>query len=234
MGVAWASGCPIVHGGVRDPITRCMYGIMEPIHSPICSGNLMTLSSTPTAQAEKPWLDLYAQGVAPSLAPYPHPSLVDVLAENAREAPEAPALIFQGNKITYAHLNGLSDAFARGLVRLGVQPGERLALVLTTSVQAVIAQFGAWKAGVIVVPLNPLYPEKDLETYLNLSGATLAVALTPFYAKVKAVQAQHIAAHGDRHEYQRVPAAAPALSVHVAERKGRRPQSGDQQRGFLV
>jgi long-chain acyl-CoA synthetase len=150
----------------------------------------MDLSPTRSTRLEKPWLGAYAEGVPETLAPYSHASLVEVLAENAVACPHAPALIFQGNPITYAHLNGLSEAFGRGLVRLGVKPGDRVALVLPNCVQAVIAQFGAWKAGAIIVPLNPLYPQAELEQFLNLSGATVAVALTPFYRKVKTIQPQ--------------------------------------------
>jgi long-chain acyl-CoA synthetase len=51
-----------------------------------------------------------------------------------------------------------------------------------------VAQFGIWKAGGVVVALNPIYSERELEAALESTGAVLAIALTPFYGRVKAVQ----------------------------------------------
>jgi len=51
-----------------------------------------------------------------------------------------------------------------------------------------VAQFGIWKAGGVVVALNPIYSERELEEALESTGAVLAIALTPFYGRVKAVQ----------------------------------------------
>ena len=71
---------------------------------------------------------------------------------------------------------------------MGVKKGDRVALLLPNSPQAVIAQVGAWKAGAIVSPLNALYTERELEYALNEMGAETVVVLTPFYAKIKALQ----------------------------------------------
>jgi len=93
-----------------------------------------------------------------------------------------------GPQITYGDLDRRTDALARVLHERGVMPGDRVALLLPNSPQAVIAQFGAWKAGAIVAPLNPLYTEHELERALNECGAQTIVVLTPFYAKVKRIQ----------------------------------------------
>jgi long-chain acyl-CoA synthetase len=73
-------------------------------------------------------------------------------------------------------------------VALGVKKGERVALVVPNSPQAILAQIGTWKAGAIVAPLNALYTERELEYSLNEIGAETVVVLTPFYAKIKAIQ----------------------------------------------
>ena len=69
-----------------------------------------------------------------------------------------------------------------------VRHGDRVALVLPNAPQFFVAQFGAWKAGAIVAPLNPTYTERELETALKANGAEVVVTLTPFYARVKAIQ----------------------------------------------
>lgn len=137
-----------------------------------------------------PWLAHYDSHVPPSLAPYPDGTLIDVLDDAARERPDHAALLFKGATVSVSELNRLSDAFAAALVELGVTPGDRVAVMLPNAPQFLIAELGAWKAGAIVVPVNPLYSERELEHALTSTGASLVVALTSFYRRVKAVQAK--------------------------------------------
>ncbi|MDP9209735.1 MAG: AMP-binding protein, partial [Actinomycetota bacterium] len=62
------------------------------------------------------------------------------------------------------------------------------ALLLPNCPQFLICELGAWKAGAILVPLNPIYTEQELEGALRRTGAETIVVLTPFYGRVKAVQ----------------------------------------------
>ncbi|MDX1616306.1 MAG: long-chain fatty acid--CoA ligase [Candidatus Promineifilaceae bacterium] len=138
----------------------------------------------------KPWLTNYDPGIPHTLRPYPQRTLYDVLEESARQRPEHPAMIFQGSRISYRRLSRESDAFAAALVDLGLAPGDRVALMLPNSPQMIIALVGAWKAGAIVSPLNPLYTGHELIHALNATGARIAVVLSPFYEKVKGFQRQ--------------------------------------------
>lgn len=137
---------------------------------------------------KNPWVKQYDEGVPQSLKPYPERTLLDVIRDTARQRPNHSALIFKGAPLSYAQLENLSNAFAAALGALGVKKGDRVVLVLPNCPQSLIAQFGAWKAGGIVVPLNPLYTERELEHALNDCGAEVAVVLTPFYSKIKALQ----------------------------------------------
>lgn len=136
----------------------------------------------------KPWLKHYDEGVPHSLEPYPQKTIIDVLRESTRERPDHPALLFKGTAISYRSWDLLSDAFAASLVSLGVSKGDRLALLLPNCPQFLIAQMGGFKAGAIIAPLNPLYTQRELEHALLSCGAEVAVVLTSFYDKVKAVQ----------------------------------------------
>jgi len=138
----------------------------------------------------KRWLAQYDPDVAPSLAPYPDRTLLDYLADLARDHGDKPALLFKGASMSYAELESQSDAFAAALASRGVRPGDRIALLLPNCPQFLVAQFGIWKAGGIVVALNPIYTERELEAALTSFGASLVVALTPFYQRVKNVQAR--------------------------------------------
>ena len=138
----------------------------------------------------KHWLKQYDEGVPHSLKPYPERTLLDVVHETALQRPDHPALLFKGASLSYGELDRLSDAFAAALVAEGVKKGDRVALLMPNCPQFVIGQLGAWKAGAIAVPMNPLYTEHELPELLTLCGAETALVLTPFYQKIKAAQPQ--------------------------------------------
>jgi len=135
-----------------------------------------------------PWLAHYDAGVPATLEPYPNRTLVDYVADVARSAPGSPALFFKGAKVTYGELERLSDACACAFAALGVTRGDRVGLLLPNCPQFFIAQFGAWKLGAIVAPLNPIYTEHELEGPLREHGVETIVTLTRYYQRVKNVQ----------------------------------------------
>jgi long-chain acyl-CoA synthetase len=134
------------------------------------------------------WLAHYDQGVPETLGPYPERTLLDDLAEAVAQRPEAPALLFKGRTISHGELDRRSDAFAAALAGLGVAKGDRVALLLPNCPQFLICELGAWKAGAVVHPLNPIYTEQELEGALRRTRAETIVVLSPFYGRVKAVQ----------------------------------------------
>lgn len=136
----------------------------------------------------KPWLAHYDADVPASLAPYPDCTLLDYLADTAGTNPDRALALFKGRTLTYGEAEQLSDAFAAALVSVGVRAGDRVALCLPNVPQFLIAEFGAWKAGAIVCPFNPMYTEREMEDALTASGAETLVVLNRFYDKVKRVQ----------------------------------------------
>src|SRR5436190_11129699 len=138
--------------------------------------------------AVHPWLAHYDSDVKPSLEPYPDKTLLDYLAALATEHGDKPALLFKGATVSYARLEAESDAFGAALAGMGVRTGDRVALLLPNCPQFLIAEFGVWKAGGIVVALNPTYSDRELEQALDSTRASLIVVLTPFYERAKRVQ----------------------------------------------
>ena len=138
--------------------------------------------------AADPWLAHYDENVPASLEPYPQRTLIDYLADAARERPSGPAVLFKGRTITYAELDRLSDVCAAALQALGVKAGDRVALLLPNCPQFLIAELGAWKIGAIVAPLNPTYTEHELEGPLRHDDVGTIITLTRFYERVKRVQ----------------------------------------------
>src|ERR1700730_17412307 len=135
-----------------------------------------------------PWLSHYDAGVPATLAPYPNRTLVDYLADAARAQPNAPALLFKGARLSFADLERLSDACASAFSALGIRRGDRVGLLLPNCPQFFIAQFGAWKVGAVIAPINPTYTERELEGPIREHGIETIVTLTRFYQRVKHVQ----------------------------------------------
>jgi long-chain acyl-CoA synthetase len=184
------------------------------------------------------WLRHYDSDVKPSLEPYPEKTLLDYLKALATEHGDKPALLFKGATVSYARLEAESDAFGAALAAMGVRKGDRVALLLPNCPQFLIAEFGVWKAGGIVVALNPTYSERELEQALDSTRASLVVVLTPFYERVKRVQGRtgvrHVIATSIK-EY--LPSPLRLLFTLLKEKKeGHRitPQSGDPWMGAML
>ena len=123
--------------------------------------------------------------------------------------------------MTYGELERLSDACAAAFAALGVRRGDRVGLLLPNCPQFFIAQFGAWKLGAIVAPLNPIYTEHELEGPLREHGIETIVTLTRFYARVKTGAAAHRPAARDRDQHQGIFSAAAARAVHARSARRR-------------
>src|SRR4029077_20043232 len=135
-----------------------------------------------------PWLSHYDADVPATLEPYTQDTLVAALARYARTQTDRAAVLFKGARVKYGELEHLSDACASALAALGVARGDRVGLLLPNCPQFVIAQFGAWKLGAIVAPLNPIYTEHELEGPIREHGIETVVTMTRFYQRIKNIQ----------------------------------------------
>jgi long-chain acyl-CoA synthetase len=140
-----------------------------------------------SAYAKKPWLSSYPHGVPESYA-FPTFALTRLLDDATASFPDHTALVFLGAKTSYRELKDQVDRFAGALRALGVEKGDRVALVLPNCPQNVVAFFAALRLGAIVVEHNPLYTEAELKHQLADCGAKVAVCLDRVYAKVAAVK----------------------------------------------
>lgn len=138
---------------------------------------------------ERVWISRYDAGV-PLTSAYPEWAVPDLLRRSASRVPESTALFFYGARISFRELNDLTTRFARGVLRLGVKPGDRVTLMLPNIPQAVIAYYGVLKAGAIVAPMNPLYVEREIQSQLADAGSETIVALDLFYSRIQAVREQ--------------------------------------------
>ena len=105
----------------------------------------------------------------------PEISLWDNLASSARRYPSKPAIRFFGREILYADLMAQAERFAAYLHSLGVQRGDRVALLMQNCPQLVIAHFGILRANAVVVPVNPMNRAEELKHYILDPEAKVAV-----------------------------------------------------------
>jgi len=110
-------------------------------------------------------------------------NLATILTETTATAPDAPACRFRGTTTTYRELDELSGLVAAGLQSAGLAPGQVVALQLPNLPHFLIAYFGALKAGLVVLPLNPLLMAPELEYHLTDSGAALLVGFEGMHAE---------------------------------------------------
>ena len=131
----------------------------------------------------KPWLARYADHV-PAELPLPEKSMADLFEESAESNPDRAAIRYFDEEISYRDLDDLANRFATLLASRGVEKGDRVAIYTQNNPQFLVAQYGAWKRGAIVVPLNPMLKAKELDYHLNDSGAKVLVCLESLYEGV--------------------------------------------------
>jgi long-chain acyl-CoA synthetase len=142
------------------------------------------LDQTERLMSDQPWFPHYPEGVPHRLS-LGHETLVAMLSRSGRRFSRRPALYFFGKTLSYQECHSFVEQFACGLAALGIRKGDRVALCLPNSPQAVIAYFGILKAGGIVVACNPTYTEHELAHQLQDAGARAIVVLDLMYQKIQ-------------------------------------------------
>ncbi len=96
--------------------------------------------------------------------------------------PDRPALIDRGQNVRWSwrELGAAVDAFAAGLVALGLKPGERIGIWSLNRMEWTVTQFATAKAGLVLVNINPAYRLSELEYALNKVGCRALVTATSF------------------------------------------------------
>ncbi|MFE0207875.1 class I adenylate-forming enzyme family protein [Streptomyces sp. NPDC058985] len=128
---------------------------------------------TGSPYAAKPWLDLLTDAQKAPLDP--DASLVHALRRVAAETPDRVFLAYFDGRLTYREVDRLSDSVAGHLAARGLARGDRVAVVLQNSPHFVLAVLGAWKAGAVVVPVNPMYKSGEVGHVLRDAEAAALV-----------------------------------------------------------
>jgi malonyl-CoA/methylmalonyl-CoA synthetase len=118
-------------------------------------------------------------------------SFLDAFTQNIRLYPDKVALEFIDppfQRVTYAELDGLVQQTAGYLQSLGLQPGERVALQLSKSLEFILLHLAAVRLGAITLPLNLAYPPNEIEYFLSDSGAHVFLTLASNSVRYHAIR----------------------------------------------
>lgn len=124
----------------------------------------------------------------------PKRSIIDYLADHAARTPHAPVIHYRDGRVSFRELEERSARCRGALARLGVGPGDRVALVMSDCPEMMIAVLGVMGLGAIVVPCSTMLKPAELEYMLKDSGAKLVI-VTPEHAEnARAARAPKIVA----------------------------------------
>ncbi len=140
-------------------------------------------------QVKKIWLASYPDIVPAELPPLEHASLAELLEESCARYADRPAFTSMGKSITYRDLDLQTRKIAAWLQSLGLQKGDRVAVMMPNVLQNPIAVYGILRAGLVVVNVNPLYTPRELEHQLRDCGAKAIFVLENFAHTVEQVLA---------------------------------------------
>lgn len=128
------------------------------------------------AVAGRPWLALYPDWV-PAGLDLPAPSGLDLFLNSVRMRPDAPALHYFEETISFGELDRDSSALAAALTERGVGRGDRIGIFMQNDPEFVLSLLATWKLGAAAVPLNPMLKGQEVAFQLSDSGARAILAL---------------------------------------------------------
>ncbi|MBP1761844.1 MAG: Long-chain-fatty-acid--CoA ligase [Firmicutes bacterium] len=118
---------------------------------------------------------------------YPNYLPRDLFNRHAEAFPDKPYLIFGDLQLPYSLCNSMARRLANGLLKLGIQKGDRVGLMAPNIPQYVIGLQACFKLGVIAVPTNPLYTAPEIKHQFCDSDAETVIVMAPFADKVISV-----------------------------------------------
>ena len=133
-----------------------------------------------TAQlSQRPWAAHYPKDVSLHLK-YPAEPIHWLLEESARRLPGRIACRFFRQELTYAQLLAQSRQLAFALKKRGLQPGDRVGILLPNTPEYLISLFGIWMAGGVAVPLNPLMVTEEIAAHVHSTECHSVICLDLF------------------------------------------------------
>jgi len=136
---------------------------------------------------DRPWLKNYPSGVPANINPAEYQTLVEMFEKTFEKYRKLPAFTCMGKSITFDQLDKMSTQFGAYLSSRGLEPGDKVALMMPNLLQYPIALFGALRAGLVIVNTNPLYTPREMKHQFSDSGAKAIVIAENFAANLEKI-----------------------------------------------
>lgn len=137
-------------------------------------------------------------------------TVIDLFEAQARKTPEAIALVFEDQRLSYGALNARANQLANFLMARGVGPEKRVGICLDRSIDMFVAVLGILKAGGAYVPLDTEYPRKRLQLILEDSDACVVVSCQHLQEKLSFSQDRLVCVDGQEEEIASFPGSNPS------------------------
>lgn len=129
-----------------------------------------------------PWTKHYKDGVTEHLK-YPNGTMVGYLLEAVARYPEDTAIEYYGRTYTYRAFYEMIRDTAKSLKAEGVKEGDKIAIFMPNTPQAVMMFYAANMIGAVAALIHPMSAENEIQDYLNTSGSTFLLTLDLIYEK---------------------------------------------------
>jgi long-chain acyl-CoA synthetase len=135
----------------------------------------------------RPWLKNYPANMPANIDPSVYPNLLAILDETFDKYRHKMAFTCLGKEMSYDEIDRYSKQFAAYLHSRGLEPGDKIALMMPNILQYPIVLFGAMRAGLVLVNTNPLYTPREMRHQFTDSGAKAIVIVENFAANLQQV-----------------------------------------------
>jgi amino acid adenylation domain-containing protein len=166
-------------------------------------GALQVLTDTERQQLLVEWND--------TAAPYPRGCLHELVGDQASIGPEAIAVEFREQRLTYAQLDARANQLAHYLLGLGVGPEVLVGICVERSLEMVVGLLGILKAGGAYVPIDPAYPAERQQYMLTNSQAPVVVTQETLRGQLPLGEASVVCVDSDFSKIAAMPDEAPAV-----------------------
>src|SRR4051812_34101427 len=130
---------------------------------------------------DRPWLSLYDEGIPADLEA-PFPDCVTMFDAVVRDHPDKPLVHYFDTTLTVADVDRQSAALAAAMAEeCGLERGDRVVVQLQNVPAFLIAMLAIWRLGAVMVPVNPMYKQRELEGLLTDSGARVLIEQESLY-----------------------------------------------------
>ena len=137
--------------------------------------------------ADRPWLAIYPQGTPANIDESQYDTMLDYISDVCKKYSSKKAFSSMGVEISYKELDTMSSQFGAYLQSRGLEPGDKIALMMPNLLQYPIALFGAMKAGLIVVNTNPLYTPREMEHQFTDSNVKAILIIENFASNLEKI-----------------------------------------------